>query len=156
MAPAGVEFVSVSPALVKVRLIGNGLLLLIFAIAFAIPAVLVTKWFLFGVGAAVLVFLWLLWLIPRQVRAMGYATTETDFLVRKGIMFRSLSVIPYGRIQYVDLSEGPVARHYGISQITLHTASAETDAQLDGVPQEQASRLRDIFSKNSTADMQGI
>ena len=72
--------------------------------------------------------LWELWLIPRQVRAMGYALTKNHLLWRRGVMFRSLSTIPYGRMQYVDTSQGPLARRLGIAEVKLHTASASTDA----------------------------
>lgn len=156
ISPEGVQFQPVSSDLAKVRLIGNGLWVAVFLIASIFLGLLVSPYFYIGAGAFVLIFLWLLWLIPRQVKAMGYATTETDFLLRKGILFRQLSVVPYGRIQYVNLSEGPIARHYGISQIALQTASASTDANLDGVPKEEAARLRDLFSRNGTAEMQGI
>ena len=53
---------------------------------------------------------WIAWLVPRQVRALAYAERADDLLVRRGIMFRSLVVVPYGRMQYVDVNAGPLAR----------------------------------------------
>lgn len=100
--------------------------------------------------------IWLLWLIPRQVRAMGWAVTGTDLQIRKGIMFKSLTVVPLGRLQYVDVEEGPIARHFGIAQVKLHTASAHTDAQLPGIPREQAAQLREEISELAEANLEGI
>ena len=112
---------------------------------FALPE----KWIGLVLIALVLaIALWLLWLIPRQVRAMGWAVTGTDLQIRKGIMFKSLTVVPLGRLQYVDVEEGPVARHFGIAQVKLHTASASTDAELPGIPREQAAQLRELAETN--------
>ncbi len=154
--PTEVEFRPISRDLAKIRLIGVGLPSLIILIAFTVYAVLVDPLFYLGTGVSLILLLWALWLIPRQVRAMKYAVTETDFMIRRGILFRSLTVVPFGRIQYADISEGPIARYFGISTIKLHTASAGTDASLEGVPKTEAARLRDLFSTNGSAHMQGI
>ena len=100
--------------------------------------------------------IWLLWLIPRQVRAMGWAVTGTDLQIRKGIMFKSLTVVPLGRLQYVDVEEGPIARHFGIAQVKLHTASASTDAELPGIPREQAAQLREQIADLAESNLEGI
>lgn len=138
------------------RLIGAGLSLLLPAVALAVVAAFVDLWMLAGTAALVLCFLWLLWLIPRQVRAIGYATTDADLLVRRGVMFRRLDVIPYGRIQFVDVHEGPVARKLGIASCALHTASASTDAKIDGLPVSEAATLRDMLMEHGSANLSGL
>ena len=115
-----------------------------------------SEWFWIAVGVLAVLTLWTLWLIPRQVRAMGYALAEDEFLIRKGIMFRSLTLIPFGRIQYVEVSEGPIARAFGIAEVKLHTASAETSGTLNGVPSLEAARLRDMLSERGTAELAGL
>lgn len=92
LTPAGVDFRHVSKSLATVRLIAAVLSLGIPAVAFVVLGIVFSPWFYVGAGLAALIFLWLLWLIPRQVRAIQFATTETDFLVRKGIMFRRLDL----------------------------------------------------------------
>jgi Uncharacterized conserved protein len=57
-------------------------------------------------GLALVVFAWLLWLVPRQVRALGYAEAADDLLIRRGIMFKTMSIVPYGRMQFVDVHQG--------------------------------------------------
>jgi membrane protein YdbS with pleckstrin-like domain len=61
-----------------------------------------------------------------------------------------------GRLQYVDVEEGPVARHFGIAQVKLHTASASTDAELPGIPREQAAQLRKEISELAETNLEGI
>lgn len=110
----------------------------------AIPAVLVAL----GV--------WVTWLVPRQVAAMRYAEREDDLLIRRGIMFRSLVVVPYGRMQYVDVSAGPLDRRFGIAEVQLHTAASSTDATISGLPPAEAARLRDRLASRGEARLAGL
>lgn len=154
--PDGVTFQPVSPDLIKARLAGTWLFAAVVVIGFAIPAVLVSPWFWIGTALGAVEALWSTWLIPRQVRAMGYALTEDHLLWRTGVMFRNLSVIPYGRMQYVDTSQGPIARHFGIAEVELHTASASTDATINGLPVAEAEHLRQVLSERGEQRMAGL
>jgi membrane protein YdbS with pleckstrin-like domain len=95
------------------------------------------------VGLGLLVLVWLWWLIGRQVRAIGYADRADDLLVVTGILFRRLVVVPYGRMQQVDVRRGPIERYLGLATVQLHTAAATTDASIPGLEPAEASRLRD-------------
>ncbi|MDO5049304.1 MAG: PH domain-containing protein [Actinomycetaceae bacterium] len=154
--PEGVKYNGVSPALVKVRVIALLISGTILALGFAIPAFLFTSWLWIPTALIVALYAWLLWLVPRQVRAIGYAEAESDLLIRKGIMFKNLTVVPYGRMQYVDVSEGPIARMFGIASVQLHTASATTDASIPGLPAAEASRLRTRLAERGEAEMAGL
>lgn len=94
-------------------------------------------------GAAIVLFAWAWWLIGRRVRSYGYAERADDLLVVHGIMFRRLVVVPYGRMQLVDLTAGPLDRALGLATLQLHTAAATTDATIPGLRPEQAASLRD-------------
>lgn len=155
-APEGVEFSPVSPALIKARFIGALPWFVLPLIAFAVLAIIVSPWFWIGAGALALITAWLLWLIPRQVRAIGYAEAEDDLLVKRGVAFKKLSVVPYGRMQFVDVDQGPIVRRFGISQVTLYTASPTTDATLPGLPQAEAYRLRDRLTERGEARLAGL
>ena len=86
---------------------------------------------------------WPYWLIGRQVRATRYALRADDLVVVSGIMFRRLVVVPYGRMQLVDVTRGPIDRHFGLASVQLHTAAATTDASVPGLTPAAASELRD-------------
>jgi uncharacterized protein len=79
----------------------------------------------------------------RRYRAWGYAEREDDLLVRRGVMIRRLTVVPYGRMQFVDVTAGPVDRVFGLATVQLHTAAAATDAKIPGLERAEAERLRD-------------
>ena len=106
--------------------------------------------------AFLLLGLWISWLVPRQVGAMGYAEREDDLLIRRGIMFRSLVVVPYGRMQYVDVSAGPLDRRFGIATVQLHTAASSTNATIAGLPPAEAARLRERLASRGEARLAGL
>lgn len=155
--PASVRFRRVSPKLAAVRLIGLAAVVLPVVAASAAVAAWTGSAFFWGIVVGLVVaFAWGAWLFPRQVRAIGYATEQSDFLVRKGIAFRTLVVVPYGRIQYVDVKEGPVARLFGIASVQLHTASALTQASLSGLPVLEAAELRDLLVARGQSELSGL
>ncbi len=112
----------VSPKYVTVRVVGWALGNLVAVAVLSLPLVLVLTgawawpplWLAVAVpAAAFLLALWRLVLIPRQVRSIGYAEREDDLLIRRGIFFQRTLVVPYGRMQYVDIGAGPVERGLG-------------------------------------------
>ena len=66
----------------------------------------------------------LLW---RRYRAWGYAEREDDLLVRRGVMIRRLTVVPYGRMQFVDVTAGPVDRHNKLGEYLQSVAVVENN-----------------------------
>ncbi|MFD6176633.1 MULTISPECIES: PH domain-containing protein [unclassified Isoptericola] len=154
--PPDVAWQRVSPRLVPARLISASVTLAVPIVAGVVLAVLVSPWFWLLAGVPAALLLWAVLLVPRQVRAIGYAERADDLLIRKGIMFRSLVVVPYGRMQYVDVEAGPLDRKLGIAKVQLHTASAGTDADIPGLVPDEAERLRDRLTARGEARLAGL
>jgi membrane protein YdbS with pleckstrin-like domain len=111
----------------------------------------------FGFAGASLVaggILW--WVVSRRYRAWGYAEREDDLLVRRGVMFARLSVVPYGRMQFIDVTAGPLERAFGLATVRLHTAAAATDARIPGLASEEAARLRDRLAELGESQAAGL
>ena len=83
--------------------------------------------------SAVALVAWGWVVVGRAVRSWGYAERDDDLLVTSGVLFRQLVVVPYGRMQFVDVTAGPLDRRFGLATVQLHTASAATDAQIPGL-----------------------
>lgn len=79
----------------------------------------------------------------RRVRAIGYILREDDLLFRRGIMFERVIAVPYGRLQLVDVTRGPLLRALGLATLKFVTASAATGVHLPGLRFEDAEALRD-------------
>ncbi len=116
-------------------------------------AVVATAW-----SAAIpLVIGALAWVVVgRRFRSWGYAEREDDLLVRRGVMFSRLSVVPYGRMQFIDVQAGPLERLFRLATVRLHTAAAATDARIPGLEREEAARLRDRLAELGEAQAAGL
>ncbi|GEL95716.1 PH domain-containing protein [Cellulomonas composti] len=154
--PEGVEWTPVSTRLAGARLTVLGVVLGPVTLLLIVLAVVVTPWIWIPAGVLLAVITFGAVLVPRQVRAMAYAERAEDLLVRKGIMFRQLVVVPYGRMQYVDVNAGPIARRFSIASVQLHTASPMTSASIDGLPPQEAARLRDRLASRGEARLAGL
>lgn len=155
--PPGVVWTRVSSRLASARLASTAIVLGVPLVGAVVAAILSGVGWLWAIPAVLAALgLWAALLIPRQVRAVGYAERADDMLIRKGIMFRSMVVVPYGRMQYVDVQAGPLARAFGIASVQLHTASPSTDAAIDGLTPVEATRLRDKLASRGEARLAGL
>jgi hypothetical protein len=110
-----------------------------------------------AVGLAALVLLVLGWVsIGRNQRSWGYAERADDLLVTHGALFRKLTVVPYGRMQLVDVEAGPIERSFRLVSVKLHTAAATTDAKVCGLTPDTATRLRDRLTELGEAHASGL
>jgi membrane protein YdbS with pleckstrin-like domain len=95
-------------------------------------------------------------LARRAVRSWGYAERDDDLLVRHGLLVRRLSIVPYARMQFVDVTAGPLERMLGLATVTLHTAAAASDARVPGLPFGEAARLRDRLTTLGRPAAEGL
>jgi len=163
--PPGITWLRVSPKYVTVRLVQWAVGNLIAVVLFSLPLIfLLLKWWIWpplwlavaAPSVMLVLALWRLVLIPRQVRAIGYAERDDDLLIRGGIFFQRTMVVPYGRMQYVDISVGPIERWLGLCTLRLHTASAGTNALIPGLPESEGARLREQLSARGEARLAGL
>jgi uncharacterized protein len=87
------------------------------------------------------------WFVRRRFRAWRYQERNEDLIVARGVMVQRLSVVPYGRMQFVEVTAGPVERLFRLSTVKLHTAAAASDARIPGLETEEAARLRDRLTE---------
>lgn len=152
----GMPWQPVSPRLATARLV--------VALAFLAPplaaaaalAIWVWPWFWVLAGLVAVGLLWTVWVIRRQVPAISWAEGPEELVVRRGRVFRSLVSVPYGRLQFVDVESGPLARKLGMATVELHTASPQTSAQIPGLPTAQAEALRTRLAARGESQRAGL
>jgi len=106
------------------------------------------------VGLLVLIAIWAS--IGRNFRSWGYVERADDLLVTHGALFKKLTVVPYGRMQLVDVEAGPIERSFGLVNVKLHTAAATTDAKVCGLTPDSATALRDRLTELGEAHASGL
>jgi len=102
------------------------------------------------VGAAAVPFLVLgaltTWRVPlARYRRWRYELAEDALELRHGIVERVHSAIPYYRVQYVDVTQGPLERAVGLAKLKVHTAAASSDATIPGIAAGDAESLRQVI-----------
>lgn len=80
---------------------------------------------------------------PRRVRSIGYLLREDDLLFRRGILFQRFVAVPYGRMQLIDITRGPIARWLGLADLKFVTAAATASVSIPGLAEADAESLRD-------------
>ena len=136
----------ISRRYVTVQLISTGAFLaLVIAVALVVWLVAGQMWILIPAGLVVVVTLWTLAILPRQARAYGYQLRADDLVFRRGILWQRMVAVPYGRMQLVDITHGPLDRGFGIAQLKLVTAAAATGVTIPGLSQQGAEQLRDTL-----------
>ena len=109
-----------------------------------------------ALGLVALTCALLLLAVERRWSAWGYQERQDDLVVRQGVLIRRTTLVPYGRMQFVDVTAGPLARRLGLASVTLHTAAAATDASIPGLLAAEATRLRDRLASLGEARQAGV
>lgn len=155
--PAGAKFKPVSLKFINARYLVLFIQVVIVAIAVALVAFRLNQVWVYALEVVPAVLLiWRLWLIPRQVRAWGYAEGEKDLYIRRGVMFKKMWAVPYGRMQFVDVEQGPIERMFDIASVSLKTASMASNASIPALPKAEANRIRAILTERGEALRAGL
>ncbi len=98
-----------------------------------------------AIGAAL--GLWLALISPaRKFNRWGYRLSEDRLRVISGWLFHSDTVVPLGRVQHIDLDQGPLMRRWNLAQLTLHTAGSHgASISLPGLKHSDASAMREAI-----------
>jgi membrane protein YdbS with pleckstrin-like domain len=113
-------------------------------------------WVLAAAGVVLLLAVPAWVLVSRNARSWAYAERSDDLFIRHGVLELRLEVVPYGRMQLVDVTAGPLQRRSGIATVTLRTASPSTQASIPGLPPDEAARLRDRLTELGEAQAAGL
>ena len=155
---AGIQWLRPSPRLLSARRLQAALttlpVALILGLSFGLTGSLADG-LAAGLGVVVLGLIWERFL-GRRVAAWGYAERDDDLMVRRGVLIRRQSVIPYGRMQFIDVTAGPVERSLGLATVRMHTAAAASDARIPGLDRADAARLRDQLAAIGEAQAAGL
>ena len=166
------EWVRAHPSYTKIRLIQVVGFFITLVVVFAALTVMFemmrssdvlpkTTWLsaLTGAIAAVLL-VWGIWwaaLLPRRTRALGYSLRPNHLMARQGLLFRHVTSIPYGRIQYVDVDSGPLERAHHLVRLTIRTAGVTASkVTLYGIPTECGQQLRELLIRRADERMAAL
>lgn len=80
----------------------------------------------------------------RRYSARGYQISADRLRVVRGLLLRSDTVVPFSRVQHIDVHQGPLERFFGIATLTLHTAgNHNASVTLPGLGEPLAREMRE-------------
>lgn len=150
------EMNPVSRKLILARYASQTLWALVLAACFIVPQLTVGGWWWSGAATIGVWYVFQLIMIPLRVRNTAWWETEDELLITKGKLRQTFTLVPYGRIQFVDVTSGPFTRLLGLKGVSLHTASATSDATIPGLPAAEADALRERLAINARERMSGL
>ena len=85
-------------------------------------------------------------------RCWSWSAWDDALELQHGVLNRRASVVPYHRIQQIDIHRDPIDRLLGLSKLILRTAAATSDATLPGIAAPHADELRHALLRRSGQD----
>ncbi len=81
----------------------------------------------------------------------GYAIRQYDVSFKSGLLFFSMTSVPFNRVQHTEVSQSPLARLFDLGEVKVFTAGgASSDITISGLKVEEAHRLKDHITKLSS------
>ena len=86
-------------------------------------------------------------------RHASYRVGTDAIEIKRGVLWRRVMTVPRSRIQHTDVSQGPLARRYGLATLSLYTAGTEHQKiDLPGLDHAVATAIRDHLVAAGTGD----
>jgi membrane protein YdbS with pleckstrin-like domain len=106
-------------------------------------------------GAALAVALVASFVFPsRRYRRWDYREGEDELQIRRGMLIRVRTIVPFGRVQHIDVAQGPIQRTFGLATLILHTAgTAGAAVPLPGILHGEAEAMRDRIRAKIRQDL---
>jgi membrane protein YdbS with pleckstrin-like domain len=105
-------------------------------------------------AAAILLLGWAILIPRRRYRSWGYFMTEDELHIQHGLWTRTRTMVPFGRVQHIDVAQGPIERAFGVGTLILHTAGTRSSAvDLPGLEFGEAGRMRDAIRSKIRQDL---
>ena len=82
----------------------------------------------------------------RIYRRLGYALDGRLIRVVRGWLFHVDTVVPFVRVQHIDVTRGPFDKLFGTASLIVHTAGTHNSVvTLPGLAPDRASAIRDLI-----------
>ena len=87
-----------------------------------------------------------------RYRAWWYAVEEDSLHLSRGVLTHVHTVVPFVRVQHVDVSRGPLERALGLSSVVVYTAGSRgADVTIPGLTPERADNLQQRLKRLAIA-----
>ena len=89
----------------------------------------------------------------RRMQRWGYKIGEGQLRVARGWLFRTDTIVPFVRVQHIDVGQGPVERWFGLSHLVVHTSGTHNSTvTLPGLHADLAAAMRETIRRHIQTD----
>jgi uncharacterized protein len=89
----------------------------------------------------------------RIYRRLGYAIDGRLLRTVRGWLFHTDTVVPFVRVQHIDVTRGPVDKMFGTASLVVHTAGTHNSVVvLPGLSPDRAAEIREAIRGQIRAD----
>lgn len=91
---------------------------------------------------------------PQRIyRRLLYGLTDRQLQVLRGWLFHSDTIVPFVRVQHLDVTRGPLDKMFGTATLVVHTAGTRNSiVTVPGLAPERAAEIRDIIRQQIRTD----
>jgi membrane protein YdbS with pleckstrin-like domain len=108
---------------------------------------------LITVAAGLLAIVAIVAVPARRVTRWGYSMGESQLRVARGWLFRTDTIVPFVRVQHIDVGQGPVERWFGLSHLIVHTSGTHNSTvTLPGLSADRAAAMRETIRRHIHSD----
>ena len=91
----------------------------------------------------------------RIYRRLGYSIGSGLLRVVRGWLFHTDTIVPFVRVQHIDVKRGPLDKLFGTASLVVHTAGTHNSiVTLPGLSPDRAAEIRDIIRGSIRTDFE--
>jgi uncharacterized protein len=93
---------------------------------------------------------------PQRIyRRLRYGLTERLLQVVRGWLFHTDTIVPFVRVQHLDVTRGPLDKMFGTATLVVHTAGTRNSiVTVPGLDPDRAAEIRDIIREHIRTDFE--
>ena len=155
--PPAATWHRLSPSYLKLKYLMIAITWPFLGAAVVVPLLMLhVSWWWAPLAAFLVLWAWRFLRAARVFRRWGYAETDDDVYLTRGLLWRELTCVPYGRMQLVNVSSGPIERQFGLASVELVTSSTSGTITIPGLARTDAVTLRDRLIERGELLQAGI
>jgi membrane protein YdbS with pleckstrin-like domain len=105
-----------------------------------------------GISLELLLLVFLL-ITPAVFRVKKYAIRSRDIIFNSGLIYQNTTIVPFNRVQHVEIKNGPIDRLFGLSRLKVYTAGgSQSDLVIPGLNANTAARLKEMIILKTSLD----
>lgn len=89
-----------------------------------------------------------MWLVDKNYQMTGHAMRQRDIVYQTGVVSRSVTTIPFKRIQHCELTEGPIQKIFKLASLKIYTAGGSgSDLTISGLQKDDAAMIKEFITR---------